>query len=118
MSGNEASDIGTSAQGKRWEFFTFGRLLEKAYSVFLPAVDNEGIDCLVDVGHWRYKEIQVKSSARGTFSVRNFESRDSYYIVCVLAGPHSQQPEDVWVIPSELFGKLGHRTKDGGARLA
>jgi hypothetical protein len=111
-------DIGTSAQGKRWEFFTFGRLLEKGYSVFIPAVDNEGIDCLVDVGHGRYKEVQVKSSARGTFIVRNFEARDGYYIVCVLAGPHSQQPEEVWVIPSKLFGKLGHSTKDGGAQLA
>jgi hypothetical protein len=114
---SEDLDIGTSAQGKRWEFFTFGKLLEKGYSVFIPAVDNEGIDCLVDVGHGHYKEIQVKSSARGTFSIRNFEARDSYYIVCVKAGPHSQQPEDVWVVPSKLFGKLSHSTKDGGVQL-
>jgi hypothetical protein len=114
----EELDIGTSAQGKRWEFFTFGKLLEKGYSVFIPAVDNEGIDCLVDVGHGRYKEIQVKSSARGIFIVRNFEPRDSYYIVCVRASPHSQQPEEVWVVPSKLFGKLGHSTKDGGVQLS
>jgi hypothetical protein len=114
----EDAEIGTSAQGKRWEFFTFGRLLEKGYSVFIPAVDNEGIDCLVDVGHGRYKEIQVKSSARGIFIVRNFEPRDSYYIVCVRASPHSQQPEEVWVVPSKLFGKLGHSTKDGGVQLS
>jgi hypothetical protein len=90
-------------------------LLEQGYSVFLPVVDT-GIDCLVDGGRGNYKEIQIKHREdQAMFHVRNFEPRNNYYVICILS---TRREDNIWVIPSGVFGKLGHRNKDGAVTLA
>lgn len=110
----ESEDLGSTTKGKRWEFIIIGKLLEKGFSVYLPAVDT-GIDCLVGSGDGNYKEIQIKyREDRGVFSVRNFQPRKNYYIVCVLS---TRYEDDLWVIPSGVFSKLGHPGKEDSFQL-
>lgn len=61
---NEKVGKGTLAQGKIGELETTKRFLERDIMVYLPAVDNQGIDMIADFGG-KLQKIQVKTSSRG-----------------------------------------------------
>ncbi len=101
-------DLGSAAKGKQGEFVIIGKILLKGHKVYLPVVDT-GIDFLVDVGRGNYIEIQVKSrDGDPTFSVRSFEPRANFIIICYLRG---RNEDDFWIIPSKIFKKMGRLTK-------
>jgi hypothetical protein len=53
--------------------------------VYMPAVDNKGIDFVIRVGNKKlvkYIEVQVKArSTRGLFSIDKFNDRDNYWFI-------------------------------------
>jgi len=112
MPGADSEELGSTAKGKQAELQIFGELLKRGHQVYTPMIDTEGIDCLVDVGDGRYKEIQVKYREKSPlFQVRKFKPRDSFYIICCLGlGTEGK----IWVIPSKIFDQLGNTAKANG----
>lgn len=104
-----SEELKSGEKGKYSEFVVISKLLERGYKVYMPTLDNYGIDCLVDVGEGNYKEIQVKSSRQDnpTFTQRNLKPRDRLYVVCHL---RTYRGDDFWIIPSKDFAKIGTQT--------
>lgn len=104
----EAEELISGVKGKLGELKGLGELLRFGYSVYTPIVDT-GIDCLVDVGRGNYKEVQVKyREDHGLFQVKDFQPRDSFYIMCYLS---TRYGENYWVIPSKIFAQMASRSK-------
>jgi hypothetical protein len=100
-------ELESSVKGKQAELRVFGELLSRGFHVYVPMVDIKGIDCLVDVGKGVYKEIQVKyRAASPAFQVKKLTARDNFYIACCFG------VEDLWIIPSKIFRKVGKTAKD------
>lgn len=109
----------TQIKGAIGEYNVIGELLKQGFDVYLPVVDR-GIDCILRLPHGEYCEIQIKTRAtmktgKYIFEVRDFESRDNFFIVCYQAVLH---PNVLWVIPSKVFKQHAHeRAKYGTCRL-
>jgi len=104
----ETEELVSGVKGKLGELKGLGALLRFGYSVYTPVVDT-GIDCLVDVGKGKYREVQVKyREDHGLFQVKEFEPRDSFYIMCYLS---TRYGETYWIIPSKTFAQLATRSK-------
>ena len=94
--------------------------------MYLPLVDEEGIDAIIRRRDRRLLEIQVKSTGAqdqaGYFNAY-MEPRENLFVVCVDLSPLDKtpsQPPEVWVFPSEVFANQEYstRSKDGEYRLA
>jgi hypothetical protein len=98
-------ELGSIAKGKQAELLVFGELLKRGHQVYTPMIDIEGIDCLVDVGDGKYKEVRVKYREKNPlFQVKKFRPRDNFYVVrCLGLGSEGK----LWVIPSKVFNELG-----------
>jgi hypothetical protein len=107
---DDNEDVGSAAKGKQGELIAIGKLLLKGHKVYLPVVDT-GVDFLVDVGSGNYKEVQAKyREGEPTFTARDFEPRDSFYVICYFHGKHD---DDFWIVPSKVFKQLGRPSKIG-----
>ena len=51
----------TSSFGKRVEYNIIGEMLNKGYDVYLPVIDDHGVDCIVKKSDGTFVEIQIKS---------------------------------------------------------
>lgn len=47
--------------GKRQEFAVISRLLKEGCDVYLPLVDERGIDCVIRKDRGRYLDVQIKA---------------------------------------------------------
>ena len=117
--------VTTQQKGKLGELWVFGKLLDKGVNVYLPLVDEEGIDAIIRKRDGSLLEIQVKSTRAkdmaGYFNVNaKLHSRQTLFIVCVDLSPldelSGKQPE-VWIFPSEKFIQYSTPTS-GEYRLA
>jgi hypothetical protein len=94
----------STVRGKRGELAVIGKLLEWQFKIYTPLID-EGIDCLVDAGQGRYKEIQIKySESSAVFRARTFTPRPTFFLICYL---NTMRDQELWVIPSKLFKEMG-----------
>ena len=119
-------EITSQQKGKLGELWIFGKLLYAGVNVYLPLVDEEGIDAIIRRRDRRLLEIQVKSTRAkdqaGYFNAY-LEPREDLFVVCVDLSPLDEtpsQPPEVWVFPSEVFANLEYstRSKKGEYRLA
>lgn len=119
-------EITSQQKGKLGELWVFGKLLDAGVNVYLPLVDEEGIDAIIRRRDRRLLEIQVKSTRAkdqaGYFNAY-LEPREDLFVVCVDLSPLDEtpsQPPEVWVFPSEVFANQEYstRSKKGEYRLA
>jgi hypothetical protein len=105
MSEVEGSESGLT--GKQGELHVFGMLLQHGFSVYTPMLDWTGIDCVIDAGDGKYKEIQIKTRrSNALFQMRSTKPRDNLFVVCYL-----MSEDECWVIPSKVFFKQGTRLR-------
>lgn len=117
--------ITSQQKGKLGELWVFGKILEMGINVYIPMVDEEGIDAIIRRKDGSLIEMQVKSTRAeeqaGYFNAK-LEPHKNLFIVCVdlslLDRAPSQSPE-VWVFPSKVFAdpEYSTRSKDGEYRL-
>lgn len=103
----------TSQQkGKRAEFLVFGELLRLGYELYLPVIDNIGVDALVRRKDDTFSEIQIKSTEAeeqsGYFNVGDIQKHpeEKFFIVCVDFNKEKLIDEgkpNIWVIPAKKF---------------
>jgi hypothetical protein len=117
----------TSQQkGKFGELWVFGKLIDKGVNVYLPMVDEEGIDAIIRKKDGSLLEIQVKSTRAkdqaGYFNVKanKLHPKDNLFVICADMSPldatPARQPE-VWIFPSSTFVQYSTLTS-GEYRLA
>ena len=118
--------ITSQQNGKLGELWVFGKLLAAGVNVYLPLVDEEGIDAIIRRSDRRLLEIQVKSTRAkdqaGYFNAY-LEPREDFFVVCVdlsLLDETPSQPPEVWIFPSKVFANQEYSTlsKKGEYRLA
>ena len=111
--------------GKVGELWVFGKLVDGGSKVYLPLVDEEGVDAIVRGNDQKLREIQVKSTRApdqaGYFNAY-VRPRCTLFIVCVDLSPldrNGVQPE-VWIFPSDVFTDPAYsaKQKSGEYRLA
>ena len=95
--------------GKRIEYIIFEKLLNENFDVFIPLVDDHGVDCVVkhtdDNSIEGYKEIQIKARSKkadvksqGCFTVDKHIQKDNFYFIF-----YSEELNTCWCFTSEEF---------------
>lgn len=89
--------------GKRQEYIAIAKLLERNFDVYVPIVDDKGIDCIIRRGDNDYIEIQIKARSQncakrdaGRFAgLKIPEPRKNYFFLF-----YSAQADTYWIFPS------------------
>lgn len=98
-----SSKFKTSAKGKGVEHFLFSWMIKKGLDVYLPIVDDKGIDAIVRLDSGNFAEIQIKSSSRevkegdrGLFANIHHELSENFWFIF-----HSEGMERYWLLSSK-----------------
>ena len=103
--------------GKIGEYKALDELLKLTLDVYIPIIDVRGIDYIVRLQSGEYREIQVKTrgaekQGKELFYVRNFDPRESLFIVC-----YREDLDEFWILPSKVYKNHAYKMKDGRLRL-
>lgn len=83
--------------GKAFEYRIITELLQNGFEVFLPTVDDRGVDCLIKNKAGQYIEMQIKGrrrDARNIFNISPFTPRSNYFFAII---PTDQK---TYIVPS------------------
>jgi len=81
--------------GKICEYRIISELLREGFEVFLPTIDNRGVDCIIKNRHGHYIEIQIKGrQPRDIFNIKPFMPKDNYFFILI---PSDQK---TYIVPS------------------
>lgn len=111
--------------GKGVEHKVFSILLEQNFDVYVPLLDDRGIDCVVRSSSGdKYVELQIKARSKnnkgggfGYFRKVEYYCRDNYYYVFYSEYEDSSY---IWCIPSNKIGdlvRINHKTNSFAIRL-
>lgn len=91
--------------GKRMEYNLIGKMLMEGLDVYLPLVDDHGVDCIVKKSDGTFIEIQIKARSdtvsagdAALFAAIPHEKRDNFYFVF-----YSERMDTMWILSSEEF---------------
>lgn len=101
--------------GKRMEYFVISKMLEQGLDVYIPLVDDFGIDAVVRKKDGSFVELQIKARSNDVlfgdaalFAAITHEPRDNYYFVF-----YSQRMNKTWILSSTDFIKEAFQNKKG-----
>jgi len=91
--------------GKRIEFWIIGLMLKQGLDVYLPLVDDNGIDAVIKRPDGTFVEVQIKARSAtanlgdgALFAAITHELRHNYWFVF-----YSERLDKIWVMSSEEF---------------
>src|SRR3989344_6068327 len=75
--------------GKRGEYRVIGKLMESGFTVYVPILDIEGIDCIIKNDTGRLIEIQIKTrnkkdSDNRQFKLKSLRPHKDLFICCYM----------------------------------
>ena len=101
--------------GKRMEYWIVGLMLKEGLDVYMPLVDDFGIDAVVRKPLGEFVEIQIKARSKevvfgdaALFAAINHERRKNYYFLF-----YSERMESMWLLSSDEFIKESNQNKTG-----
>jgi len=101
--------------GKRMEYFVISKMLEQGLDVYIPLVDDFGIDAVVRKKDGTFVELQIKARSNDVkfgdaalFAAITHEVRDNYFFVF-----YSQRMNTTWILSSTDFVKEAVQNKNG-----
>lgn len=101
--------------GKRMEYWIIGRMLKEGLDVYVPMVDDFGIDAVVRKSDGAFVEIQIKARSRDVkfgdaalFAAITHETRENYFFVF-----YSERMDLMWIMSSEEFIREAVLNKTG-----
>ena len=101
--------------GKRIEFWIIGRMLRERLDVYVPLVDDRGVDAVVRRPDGSFVEVQIKARSNdakegdsGNFSAITHEYRDNYWFVF-----YSERMDTTWIMSSKEFLEKSSQNKTG-----
>lgn len=99
--------------GKICEYRVISELLQEGFEVFIPTIDNRGVDCIIKNKNNQYIEVQIKGrQPRDIFNIQSFVPRDNYFFILL---PPDQK---TYIIPSaKVFEWLKGKPKFNLSKL-
>ncbi|HFQ5047563.1 TPA: hypothetical protein ACGUWG_004385, partial [Vibrio vulnificus] len=101
--------------GKRMEYWIAGLMLKEGIDVYMPLIDDNGIDAVIRKPDGTFIEVQIKARSKNVsmgdaalFAAITHELRDNYYFVF-----YSERLEQFWIMSSEDFIKESNQNKIG-----
>ena len=102
--------------GKRIEYWIIGKMLKEGLDVYVPLVDDFGIDAVVRKPNGTFIEAQIKARSKDVVfgdaalfaAIPHAEERKNYYFVF-----YSERMEKMWIMSSKEFIKESHQNKSG-----
>ncbi len=101
--------------GKRIEFWTAGLMLKEGIDIYMPLIDDNGIDAVIRKEDGTFIEVQIKARSKNVimgnaalFAAITHEYRKNYYFVF-----YSERLETFWIMSSEEFIKESRQNKTG-----
>ena len=91
--------------GKRMEYNLVGKMLMEGLDVYLPLVDDHGVDCVIKKQDGTFIEVQIKARSNevaegdaALFAAISHEDRPNFYFVF-----YSERLDLMWILSSEEF---------------
>lgn len=102
--------------GRRMEYWIIGRMLKEGLDVYVPLVDDFGIDAIIRKKDNTFIEVQIKARSENVIpgdaalfaAIVHPEVRPNYYFVF-----YAERMNTMWIMSSEEFDKLAMRNKSG-----
>ena len=95
----------TAGFGKRMEYNIVGQMLMEGLDVYLPLVDDHGVDCVIKKPNGKFIEIQIKARSEivadgdaALFAAITHEERKDFYFVF-----YSERMKKMWIMSSKEF---------------
>jgi hypothetical protein len=97
------------------EYWIIGKMLKEGLDVYVPLVDDFGIDAIVRRPNGEFVECQIKARSSNVihgdaalFASIRHEFRKNYYFIF-----YSERIDTTWILSSEEFVKLSVLNKTG-----
>ena len=91
--------------GKRMEYNLVGKMLMEGLDVYLPLVDDHGVDCVIKKEDGTFIEVQIKARSKevadgdaALFAAITHELTEYFYFVF-----YSERLDMMWILSSEDF---------------
>lgn len=101
--------------GKRMEYWIVGLMLKEGIDVYMPLVDDFGIDAVIRKPNGRFIELQIKARSKDVafgdaalFAAIKHEKRNNYYFLF-----YSERMDSMWLMSSAKFIKESTQNKTG-----
>jgi hypothetical protein len=102
--------------GRRMEYWIIGRMLKEGLDVYVPLVDDFGIDAVIRKHDDQFIEVQIKARSATVIdgdaalfaAIQHPKVRDNYYFVF-----YSERLDSTWIMSSEEFMKESDTNKAG-----
>lgn len=101
--------------GKRIEYWVAGLMLKEGIDVYMPLIDDNGIDAVVRRPNGTFIEIQVKARSKDVvvgdaalFAALSHEIRENYWFVF-----YSERMDTFWIMTSEEFVRESVQNRTG-----
>ena len=101
--------------GKRAEFKVIAKLLENKFDVYIPLVDDHGVDAIIKTEKGEFREIQIKARSRevklgnsAIFAALEYSVRKDYYFIF-----YSEILDTYWLFESKQLFDLTYENKGG-----
>ena len=106
----------TAGFGKRIEYWIIGNMLKEGLDVYVPMVDDFGVDAVIRKSNGKFIEVQIKARSKDVVfgdaalfvSIPHDEVRKNYYFVF-----YSERMDSMWILSSKEFNKEAVRNKSG-----
>ena len=101
--------------GKRIEYWVVGQMLKEGLDVYVPLVDDFGVDAIIRKDDGTIFEIQIKARSNtvimgdaALFAALTHEERKNYYFVF-----YSERLDKTWIMSSKDFIEESVQNKTG-----
>ena len=91
--------------GKRMEYYIVGKMLMEGLDVYLPLVDDHGVDCVIKKGDGTFIEVQIKAWSNevadgdaALFAAITHKETPNFYFIF-----YSERLDTMWIMSSEEF---------------
>ncbi|KAA6306641.1 hypothetical protein EZS27_041696 [termite gut metagenome] len=97
------------------EYFVISKMLEQGLDVYIPLIDDFGVDAVVRKKDGSFIELQIKACSSDVkfgdaalFAAISHEQRDNYYFIFF-----SQRLQKTWILSSQQFIAESNQMKTG-----
>ena len=95
--------------GKAIEYKIASEMLMEGYEIYLPAVDDHGVDIMARTPNGNIVEVQVKAMSKsGLFAAINYNPRPNFYFVFYI-----ESQDKTWILSSDDFTQNASRNNSG-----
>ncbi|MFR9547076.1 MAG: hypothetical protein SNJ29_16085 [Rikenellaceae bacterium] len=109
----------TASFGKRIEHFLIGKMLKEGLDVYIPMIDDDGVDAVVKRQDGTFVEVQIKARSNDVkfgdaalfAAIYHPKVRHNYWFVF-----YSERMDTMWIMSSQEFWDHSNMNKKEGSK--